>query len=132
MLLSTQENVDSNPEWLYEPKYDGFRLLVSNELSYTRHGTITTSRLPELHFEGEAALMDGELIAPGEHSPDDFAGAMSRFKGNTKQPIQYRAFDLLFYQGKWITMLPIQKGKSCLQGLSRKLTAPTFRTFLTW
>src|SRR3954454_10204355 len=97
MLLGYQEDVSSDDGWLYEPKYDGIRLLVGNRHSYTRHGTITTSRFPELLFGGDEALLDGELIAPGEHSPDDFSGAMSRFSGNKEQPISFMAFDVISY-----------------------------------
>ena len=79
MLLVYQEEVRSDEGWLYEPKFDGIRLLVGNDYSYTRHGTITTSRFPELRFDGHEILLDGELIAPGIKAPDDFTGAMSRF-----------------------------------------------------
>jgi DNA ligase-1 len=124
MLLNSQDEVESKPDWLYEPKHDGFRLLVENKRSYTRHGTITTSRLPELYFGGEDMLLDGELIAPGEHSPDDFAGAMARFSGNNEQPIQFRAFDLISYQGKRITSLPIQKRKEMLSEVIAQIGSP--------
>lgn len=124
MLLSTQEVVESNPSWLYEPKYDGFRLLVENKRSYTRHGTITTSRLPELYFGGGDTLLDGELIAPGENSPDDFSGAMARFSGNKKQPIQFRAFDIITHQGRPVTSFPIQKRKEMLSEVIEQIGSP--------
>ena len=38
MLLDTQDKVSSDKGWLYEPKFDGFRLLIGNGHSYTRHG----------------------------------------------------------------------------------------------
>ena len=114
MLLGTQDKVSSDDEWLYEPKFDGFRLLVGNGHSYTRHGTITTSRLPELIFGGDDVLLDGELIAPGEQSPDDFAGAMSRFSGNKKQPIAFVAFDILSYKKKSVIHSPLEERKALL------------------
>ena len=114
MLLSTQDQVNSDEEWLYEPKYDGIRLLVGNRHSYTRHGTITTSRLPELIFGGDEVLLDGELIAPGEQSPDDFSGAMSRFSGNKEQPISFMAFDVISYHQEAVTHWPIEERKGLL------------------
>lgn len=114
MLLGYQEDVSSEEGWLYEPKFDGIRLLVSNDHSYTRHGTITTSTFPELTFGGQEVLLDGELIAPGTNSPDDFAGSMSRFKGNKNQPISYRAFDIISHKQKSLVSYPIEERKGLL------------------
>ncbi len=114
MLLGYQEDVRSEDGWLYEPKFDGIRLLVGNERSYTRHGTITTSRFPELVFGGQEVLIDGELIAPGTNAPDDFAGSMSRFSGNKEQLISLTAFDILIYKNKSVIHFPIEERKAIL------------------
>ena len=120
MLLESQEEVRSDEGWLYEPKFDGIRLLVGNDHSYTRHGTITTSRFPELIFVGQEVLLDGELIAPGTNAPDDFAGSMSRFSGNKNQPISFMAFDVLSYKNKSVTHYPLEERKGILtEGLAR-------------
>lgn len=114
MLLEYQEEIRSDEGWLYEPKFDGIRLLVGRDYSYTRHGTITTSRFPELRFGGHEILFDGELIAPGKDAPDDFAGSMSRFSGNKEQPISLMAFDILSYQKKSVIHFPIEERKALL------------------
>lgn len=114
MLLGTQDIMSSDEGWLYEPKFDGFRLIVGNSHSYTRHGTITTRRLPELIFGGDDVLLDGELIAPGEHAPNDFAGVISRFSGNQKQPITFVAFDILSYKKKTVIHSPLEERKALL------------------
>lgn len=114
MLLGTQDHVNSDKYWLYEPKYDGIRLLVGNRHSYTRHGTITTSRFPELLFGGDELLLDGELIAPGTDAPDNFSGAMSRFSGNKDQPISLMAFDVISYRKEIVNHWPIEERKGLL------------------
>jgi len=114
MLLGTQDHVSSDEDWLYEPKYDGIRLLVGNRHSYTRHGTITTSRFPELLLGGDELLLDGELIAPGTDAPDNFPGAMSRFSGNNEQPISLMAFDVLSYHNEKVNHWPIEERKELL------------------
>ncbi len=114
MLLGYQEEVRSDEGWLYEPKFDGIRLLIGNDYSYTRHGTITTSRFPELIFGGQEALIDGELIAPGTDAPDDFAGSMSRFSGNKVQPISLSAFDIISLKDKSVSHYPIEERKAIL------------------
>ena len=93
MLLEYQEEGCSDEGWLYEPKFDGIRLLVGNDYPYTRHGTITTSRFPEIRFDGHEILLDGELIATGIDAPNDFAGSMFRFSGNYNQPILWSNFN---------------------------------------
>ena len=114
MLLGYQEEVWSDEGWIYEPKFNGIRLLVENSRSYTRHGTITTSIFPELVYGGNEVLLDGELIAPGEESPDYFEGAMSRFSGNKDQPISLMAFDVLSYKKKSVMHYPIEERKALL------------------
>lgn len=90
------------------------RLLVGNDHSYTRHGTITTSRFPELIFGGQEVLIDGELITPGTNAPDDLAGSMSRFSGNKKQSISLMGFDVLSYENKSVIHLPLEERKAIL------------------
>lgn len=124
MLLSYQDEVTSDPNCLYEPKFDGFRLLLENDRSYTRHGTITTSKLPELIFESDGTVLDGELIAPGTNAPDNFAGAMSRFGGNLDQPISYMAFDILIHRSEIVTQWPIENRRELLQEVVSKIDSP--------
>lgn len=125
MLLEYQEEVNSEEGWLYEPKFDGIRLLVGSDYSYTRHGTITTSRFPELLLGKHAdTLLDGELIAQGTNSPDDFSGAMSRFSGNKDQPILYMAFDILTHKGESIMYHPIEERKELLSDVVSTIDSP--------
>lgn len=124
MLLGYQEEVRSDEGWLYEPKFDGIRLLIGNDYSYTRHGTITTSRFPELRFGGHEVLIDGELIAPGTDAPDDFAGSMSRFSGNKEQPISLSAFDILSHKNKSVIYNPIEERKSLLTEILTEIDSP--------
>ncbi|MET3658181.1 ATP-dependent DNA ligase [Sporosarcina psychrophila] len=124
MLLGTQDHVNSDKYWLYEPKYDGIRLLVGNRHSYTRHGTITTSRFPELLFGGDELLLDGELIAPGTDAPDNFSGAMSRFSGNNEQPISFMVFDIISYLQASVTYWPIEERKELLTEVISKIDSP--------
>ncbi len=114
MLLGYQEEVRSDEGWIYEPKFNGIRLLVENNRSYTRHGTVATSIFPGLIFSGNEVLLDGELIAPGEQSPNDFEGAMSRFSGNKDQPISLIAFDVISFQNETVNHWPIEEGKGLL------------------
>ena len=132
MLLKYQEEVRSDEGWLYEPKFDGIRLLVGNDYSYTRHGTITTSRFLELRFDGHELFIDGELIAPGINAPDDFAGSMSRFGGNNNQPIFLKAFDILSFSNKSVTYYPLKERKAILTEGLTEINSPyiTVNTYI--
>lgn len=124
MLLEYQEEARSDEGWLYEPKFNGIRVLSSNKYSYTRHGTITTSLFPELLFGGNDALLDGELIAPGKDAPDDFESAMSRFSGNKDQPILLMAFDILEHKNEMVTHWPIEERKGLLTEVLSIIDSP--------
>lgn len=124
MLLEYQEKVSSEEGWIYEPKYDGIRLLVGNNFSYTRHGTITTNRFPELLFSGPDVLLDGELIAPGTVAPDDFEGVMSRFSGNKEKEIIFMAFDIITYKNELITKHPLEERKGILTEALSNIDVP--------
>ncbi|MEK4247080.1 hypothetical protein MKZ20_17425 [Psychrobacillus sp. FSL K6-2684] len=124
MLLEYQEKATSEEGWIYEPKYDGIRLLVGNDYSYTRHGTITTNRFPELFISGPEVLLDGELIAPGTVAPDDFEGVMSRFSGNKEQEIIFMAFDIITYKNESITRYPLEERKGILTEALSNIDVP--------
>jgi bifunctional non-homologous end joining protein LigD len=57
--------------WVFEPKFDGWRVLVSvngRTNVRTRHGNDITERLPELaplgdELGGTSVILDGELVA---------------------------------------------------------------------
>ncbi|MER2079423.1 hypothetical protein [Psychrobacillus psychrotolerans] len=124
MLLGYQEKVSSEEGWIYEPKYDGIRLLVGNNFSYTRHGTITTNRFPELLFPGLEVLLDGELITPGTVAPDDFEGVMSRFSGNKEQEVIFMAFDIIAYKNEPTTSHPLDERKGILTEALSNIDSP--------
>jgi DNA ligase-1 len=112
MLLTTSE-VFSDSNWLYEPKYDGFRLLCGNDHSYTRNGKITTNRFHELHFDiGCNVLLDGELITPVIGMTNNFAGDISQFHRAKNQPIQFLAFDILQHGSNSVMHHPIEERKN--------------------
>ncbi|OMP65730.1 ATP-dependent DNA ligase [Domibacillus epiphyticus] len=131
MLLTSDDNVFSDADWIFEPKYDGYRLLVGNKYSYTKFGTVTTTRLPELQFDlGYDVLLDGELITPSTNAPDNHAGSTSRFHGNMEQPIYFMAFDLLEQDHASIMTLPIERRKELLSKVIRDINSPYIKQIL--
>ncbi|UAW07783.1 DNA ligase C1 [Psychrobacillus phage PVJ1] len=123
MLLGYQEKASSEEGWIYEPKFDGIRLLVGNNHSYTRHGTIATNRFPELNFSNDV-LLDGELIGPGMNAQETFEGAMSRFRGNKDKPISFMAFDIISLKNKSTTEHPLEERKALLTEALSMIDSP--------
>jgi len=133
MLLATAPRPYSDPNYIYEPKIDGHRLLFSQKDGkirlYTRHETDCTRQYPELltPFEDDI-LLDGEVACT---DPDtglvDFEQVMTRFQAKkdprikqlaAKSPVTYVVFDILRYKGQDLRKLPLMRRKEILAGIS--------------
>jgi DNA ligase 1 len=126
-MLLTKCEPFSNPDWIYEPKMDGIRLILSQQSGqiqlYTRHQNNVTSRYPELHHLpiSNDVILDGELICYDPNSSKvDFELCMERFmaRGTSRSkelPVHYVVFDILYYDGKDIRKYPLHKRKQILQ-----------------
>ncbi len=114
MLLSMGNNdeIIDNPEWIYDIKWDGWRILLHKDgervEAYTRHGNNVTTKFPELQAVGQSiaehkAIIDceGVVLRNGVSVFDDFAyrGRLSN-KAKIEQatithPATFIAFDVL-------------------------------------
>jgi len=128
--------VDTIPEgnFLYEPKWDGFRAIVFRDWS---DGVLIQSRdlrpldryFPELHdafarLLPPGCVVDGEIIVAGAHGLDFEAlqqrvhPAESRVKMLAeKTPASFVAFDLLAVEGRDIRAEPQDKRRAQLERL---------------
>ncbi len=133
MLASTAERPFSGKGWLFELKYDGFRLLAAREneqprLSY-RHGQDATSTFPEV-TRALAALpygsivMDGEVVVTDEAGRPSFQGLQKRVhlsrpadigRAAIELPATLFLFDLLGFEDYDLRPLPLLTRKSILQ-----------------
>jgi len=129
MLLQKTESPVSDDTYVCELKLDGIRLVLSNTTNgircWTRHGTPCVDRFPEL---GGLKLpphvvLDGELVATDERGHPDFEAVMRRFQTTDRRkiapllkslPVQYCVFDILMFDGRDITKLPLSTRKRIL------------------
>lgn len=133
MLLATSPESFSDPHYIFEPKIDGHRLLLSQQDGrirlYTRHETDCTRQYPELltPFDDDI-LLDGEVACT---DPDtglvDLEEVMARFQVKkepriqqlaAKSPVTYVVFDILRYKGQDLRKLPLMHRKEILAGIS--------------
>lgn len=90
----------TGPEWVFERKLDGIRLLAFKQGSEVR--LLSRNRLPQnAHYptivSAIAALPVGDVILDGEAT-----GVWS-----TRDPLGYHVFDLLWLDGRDLTPLPL-------------------------
>jgi bifunctional non-homologous end joining protein LigD len=107
----TQERF-TGPEWLFERKYDGIRLLA-----YKRGPDVqlfSRNRLPQ-HDPAVAAaiarLPVRDAILDGEGSWH------FRDEGGTERGVAYHVFDILWLDGRDLTPLPLVERRAILEGL---------------
>jgi bifunctional non-homologous end joining protein LigD len=115
--------VPSNPDWIHELKYDGYRLIVQRDGDrvklITRNGYDWTERYPRIvesalknrqkHF-----VIDGEAVILGVDGVSDFNALHS---GRRNEKVQLYAFDMLAGDGDDMRSLPLSVRKANLARL---------------
>jgi bifunctional non-homologous end joining protein LigD len=132
MLLHQGKRVPpfAQPGWLYELKFDGYRLMAGVNCGEvrlaTRNGADATKWFPEV-AEGLATLLggphvlDGEVCVLDEWGRSDFARLQDRahrrrwYEGCDS--VVFCAFDLLARDGRSLIGLPVENRKAQLQKL---------------
>ena len=135
MLAETAEKPFSDPGWVFELKYDGYRVLAAREegaphLVY-RKGSDATSIYPDV-ARAVSALPFGDLVIDGEIVVLDQEGRASfqRLQRRAQQrrttdiqraalelPATLYAFDLVAFEGFDLRPLPLVERKRLLQKL---------------
>jgi bifunctional non-homologous end joining protein LigD len=131
--LTSRPDPFDHPDWLFEPKYDGFRGL----LYVTRAGCLIRSRrgshlarFDELchavrkELPVREAILDGEVVALDEHGRQSFSALMAGH-GN----FHYAAFDALWVNGKDLRALPLVRRKRALHKLVWATSTPLSQVF---
>jgi bifunctional non-homologous end joining protein LigD len=104
------------PDWMWEPKLDGYRTLVylkeGNVSMRSRRGLELAKTFPglaaELGRQGTSMILDGEVVAFDESGKPSFNALQNRFQLKTERdiaaaekstPVVFFAFDLLYFDG---------------------------------
>ncbi|WP_028551773.1 ATP-dependent DNA ligase [Paenibacillus sp. UNC451MF] len=132
MLLETASAPFSDEDYVFEPKIDGHRLLLSRidgdqPRLYTRHNNDCTRQYPELQtIELDDVILDGEAATTDEAGHVDFEAIMERFslrkpdkvlRAAELRPVNYVIFDILRYKGEDLRGYPLHKRKELLSTL---------------
>lgn len=105
-LVST---VPKGEDWLYELKYDGYRIMAYVEGNsvrlVTRNGNDYTERFQEVVHSliewaaGRAMILDGEMVITDEAGKTDFQALQNYLKNHQTKNLTYIVFDLLALDG---------------------------------
>lgn len=118
-----EEPFDSN-EWLFEIKWDGYRAIAEIENRqvnlYSRELNSFNKKYPSivssLNSVENDMVIDGEIVVLNNEGKSDFQLLQSY--GNTgKGNIVYYVLDILFYDGKDLTNLPLSGRKEILKNI---------------
>jgi bifunctional non-homologous end joining protein LigD len=131
MLATLTDRPFSDPNWLFEIKWDGVRALArieNRDLTLRSRNSIDiTKRYPELASLPDAlaarqAILDGEIVALDAQGHGDFERLQERMHVRApgehlaaQIPVVYFAFDLLYCDGYDLRESPLLERKQLLQ-----------------
>ncbi|MDQ0188590.1 bifunctional non-homologous end joining protein LigD [Alicyclobacillus cycloheptanicus] len=116
--------IPTGSDWVSQVKWDGVRVLTyamaGHVELYNRRRRRRTLHYPELvdckrYCDADAVILDGEVVALGANGTPDFhqvmkRDAIRRFERvpvvQRAVPIHYMVFDILYYNGQWLTDRP--------------------------
>lgn len=135
MLATVADGPFTRRGWLFELKYDGYRLLAEKRDGrahlYYRSGIVATDVFPEVARAVTALpfdrfIVDGEVTVPDESGKPSFSrlqkrGRLSRVPdiaaAAVRLPAAYFCFDLIAFDGFDLRGLPLRQRKESLRRL---------------
>jgi bifunctional non-homologous end joining protein LigD len=122
MLAARSAAVPSGAEWVYEPKWDGYRALATvaggKARLVSRNGNDLTARFASVAEALPAAVRGSDVVLDGEVCALDRAGA-ARFgllQGGEGQ-LMFVVFDVLEVEGESLIARPLEERRTLLEGL---------------
>jgi len=128
-LALSRKEIPEGQEWVYEPKFDGFRALafVDGEDLYlqSRTGKPLRRYFPELEFPVGRYVLDGELVILDADGRQEFDALQNRLHPAESRvrmlaastPARFRAFDVLAEEGEKLLARPFAERRERLQSL---------------
>jgi bifunctional non-homologous end joining protein LigD len=123
-------------DWIFEIKFDGYRMLARVEQGrirlVTRNGNDWTPKLRHLVAALERMALpdgwyDGEIIMPGEKAPADFQALQGAFDSARTADIVYYLFDLPYCAGYDLRECTLEARREVLQRIVARQPHPNVR-----
>ena len=137
MTATLADRPFSDPDWLFELKWDGYRVQAhvrdGRVALYTRRGLDAAQYFPELEgpptwIDAREAILDGEVVALNAEGEPDFGLLQARnmvsrrqrpVDGAAPSTLAYQVFDLLYLDGRSLLGEPLEVRKRVLRSVLR-------------
>ncbi len=127
-LATSADKVPSGKNWIFEIKYDGYRIvsfvengrvkmLTRNEIDYTSKLNSIAENLKQI--DASNFILDGEVVCFDESGRSDFGLLQHNLKSKSKN-LYYCVFDLLALNGQDLRQEPLIERKEKLEKLLSK------------
>lgn len=134
-LAKLEKDVPTGEEWLYELKYDGYRIMAfvednnvrlmsRNNNDYSRQFSSVASALNDW-ADGRAMVLDGEAVVTDAAGKTDFQ-AIQSFLSNKARNLTYIVFDILALDGEDLRGYPLVERKKILESIMKNAPKSLF------
>ncbi|MEO8308812.1 MAG: DNA ligase D [Pseudomonadota bacterium] len=127
LLATLVDSPPPNPsDWIYEVKFDGYRILAKVEAKrvrlITRNGHDWTDKLTQLSealrsMALKPGWLDGEIVMLAESGATSFQRLQNAFDSERTRDIVYFVFDLPYYGGYDLTDVPLVQRRTLLRSI---------------
>lgn len=126
-LAALVKTIPKEGDWLYELKFDGYRIMAfmegNNARLMTRNNNDYSKRFYEISSaliewaKGRAMVLDGELVITDESGKTDFQALQNYLNDAKNKKLTYIIFDLLALDGEDLRRYPLTDRKKKLEEL---------------
>jgi bifunctional non-homologous end joining protein LigD len=134
MAATLTDKAFRDADWLFEVKWDGYRLEAvvkdGRVRTYTRNGKDGDTYFPKLlvpptWIDAREAVVDGEVIAINEDGLPEFSLLQERLGGKgsgggAAAGLVFQAFDILYLDGRSLLRVPLEDRKRLLKSVLRE------------
>ncbi|MEP6872802.1 MAG: DNA ligase D [Burkholderiales bacterium] len=126
-LATLATGIPSAGEWVYEIKFDGYRIMAriarGKASLFTRGGHDWSDKMPQLveelqHLGVESAWLDGEIVVFDEAGLPSFNRLQKSFdRRSSAAGVDYFLFDIPFFEGYDLRQVPLIERRRLLRAL---------------
>lgn len=125
-LATLVNKVPNGDQWLYEIKFDGYRILAfkkgnqvilksRNNIDWTDKLTFVAAVVKKLPVKN--IVLDGEVVVLNKQGKSDFQLLQNYIKNKEKTTVVYFLFDILYFDHYDLRQLPLSERKSILKNV---------------